>query len=454
LTIGIQNLPERECEWIGLIMQSPVSANEYAQQVPTSAFTNKLTGSIWQSMIDLTKAGTQISVSAVRERVRLDPNDYGIPSLPSFLSHCMRKAGSDISLDDLAGILVDEAHKRQLWEAVGAIQKDLSGAQGTGEEIALKAIKSLTEAISDNRAGDTITLYEAAELFYADVSKSFQRNEPMGSDWGLKELDKIMGMVHRGDLGILGGPSGHGKSALAMQIGMHFAKRLPVLMIQAEMRHQDVAGREVLGMSGVASSRVETGAIQASEIEAIYNAAERLKGIPFEVTYTDDMRISRIRSRIQSFKHRHGACGLVIIDTIKHVDPEEKGAREGVARVMAAAPKLDKMAKALDVPIMALAQVKQTYADKNGESFSKFDLFGGGDLCEVASWVLLMHQPHIRAETNGGKDSQAIIDKWEGNVWVRSGKRRRGKEMSGKLVWVPERTRFADPDDDVGETFL
>ncbi len=454
MTIGIQGIPEREAEWIGLILQSPMSAVEYAPQVTPDAFTNQLTRATWQAMADLVKAGTLISPAAVRERIKVDPMKFGVPSIPTFLTTCMRMAGSDISLDDLASIIVDEAQKRQLWEALGEIQKELNDGQGTGEEIALRAIKNLTDKISSNRAPDTIDLYEAAGRFFSDVEKTYQRNEPMGSDWGLKELDKIMGMVHRGDLGILGGPSGHGKSALAMQIGMHFAKRLPVLMIQAEMRHEDVAGREVLGMASVSSSRVEKGEIQPSELEALYNAKERLKGVPFEVTYTNDMRISRIRSRIQSFKHRHGACGLVIIDTIKHVDPEEKRSLEGAAKVMASAPKLDNMAKALDVPIMALAQVKQTYADKSGESFSKFDLFGGGDLCEVASWVLLMHQPAIRAEVNGGKDSQAIIDKWDGKVWVRSGKRRRGREMSGELVWVPERTRFADPDDDVGETFL
>jgi replicative DNA helicase len=144
----------------------------------------------------------------------------------------------------------------------------------------------------------------------------------------------------------------------------------------------------------------------------------------------------------------------VIIDTIKHVDPEDKGARGNVEAIMSSAKKLDKMAKSLSVPIMALAQVKQTYWERSGTAFYKNDLYGGGDLCEAASWALLMHQPSIRAEMNGGRGADDTIRDWDGFAQIVAGKRRRGKAGKGKLKWVPERTRFSDPDDDVGETFL
>ena len=454
MSVGIPNIPDREAEWIGLMLQSPISVVEYAPQIPAGAFANKLTAAAWGAMIDLSKAGTQVSVPAVRERIKIDPVELGIPSIPSFLTLCMQKAGADISLDDLASIIVDEAHKRDLWHVLGNLQKELQDGGQSGADIAFKGADALVAAVSANRTADTMSLFEAAKRFTDGVSEAFMRNEPVGHDWGLKELDRIMGTIQPGDFGVLGGPSGQGKSALAMQIGMHISRRLPVLMIQAEMRHEDVAGREVLGMSGVSSADVENGHIRDTALEKLIDASQRLHGIPFDVTYSGDMRISRINSRIQSFKHRHGKCGLVIIDTIKHVDPEDKGAKSLVEKIMSSAKKLDQMAKSNDVPIMALAQVKQGYWERSGTTFYNNDLYGGGDLIEAASWCLLIHQPAIRAERFGGRGSDDVIADWEGKAQVIAGKRRRGKPGRGKLDWIDDRTRFADPDDDVTETFL
>lgn len=448
-------IPDRECETIGLMLQHPPSVSEYADRLPARAFTNMLTRAVWEAMVDLAKAGTMVSIPALREAVKLNPMDFKVPSIPAFLATCKGRATGDLSLSDLVDLMADMAMREDVSAALVEVQKLAAGDGLTGEELALRAARMLTDIVSGQKHKDTMSLHEAARAFAEQVSGSFQRGEPIGHDWGLRELDRIMGTIQPGDFGVLGGPSGQGKTALAMQIAMHIARRLPVLMIQAEMRHEDVAGRELLGMTGVSSEAVESGGAQAGEVEMILSAADRLRGVPLEIVYTDDMRVSKIRTRIQSFMSRYGGkCGLVIVDTIKHVDPEEKRQLEGAARVMASAPKLDKMAKSLNVPIMALAQVKQTYYERAGKQFYKNDLFGGGDLCEVASWVLLMHQPALRAEVNGGRGADEIIRDWDGFAQVIAGKRRRGKAGAGKLKWVPERTRFADPDDDVGETFL
>jgi replicative DNA helicase len=351
--------------------------------------------------------------------------------------------------------MVDLSVKADVSAALVEIQRMTGDERRTGEEIALAATKLLQSIASGHKPREAMTLYEAALSFLDQVEDSHKSGSGMGMDWGLREIDRIMGAIQPGDFGVLGGPSGQGKTALAMQIGGHIARRLPVLMIQAEMRHADVAGREVMGMSGVSSELVESGRLTPGDIEAIFIAAHKLRDVPMEITYSDDMRVSRIRTRIQSFLARYGTCGLVIIDTIKHVDPEDKGARGAVEKIMASAKILDKMAKGLNVPIMALAQVKQTYWERTGLQFYKNDIYGGGDLFEAASWGLLMHQPAVRAEMNGARDAAAIMDEWEGHAQIIAGKRRRGRGSGkGKLRWVAERTRFSDPEDDVTETFL
>jgi replicative DNA helicase len=454
---GHDGIPERECEVIGLMLQNPPSVSEFAERLPERAFTNNLTRAVWKGMLALVRAGTGVSIPALRETVKADPSQSGVPvPIASFLANCKQRAGRDaMPLRDLVDLMVDLAMKADVSAALVDIQKMTGDDRRSGEEIALAATKLLQSIASGHKPREAMTLHEAAMEFLDQVEDSYKSGSGLGMDWGLREIDRIMGAIQPGDFGVLGGPSGQGKTALAMQIGGHIARRLPVLMIQAEMRHADVAGREVMGMSGVSSESVESGRLTPGDIEAIFIAAHKLRDVPMEITYSDDMRVSRIRTRIQSFLNRYGKCGLVIIDTIKHVDPEDKGARTLVEKIMSSAKLIDKMAKSLGVPIMALAQVKQTYWERPGLQFQKNDLYGGGDLCEAASWAILVHQPAVRAAMNGGRDAAAIIDEWEGFAQIIAGKRRRGPGYGkGKLPWVAERTRFSDPGDDVSETFL
>lgn len=448
-------IPPIESEFIGLILQTPVSVNEFADRVPPDAFANAVTRAVWEGMTSLARSGTQVSIPALRETVLIDVERFGIPNLPAFLATSMSRATGELGLSDVADMLADRAMKARLSATLAEIQQLVAkDTDESGEELALKAAKMLEGVTAATKSREAMTIYEAAQQFQQQVTHSYQDGEPMGHDWGLRELDRIMGTIQPGDFGVLGGPSGHGKSALAMQIAMHIARRLPVLMIQAEMRHADVAGREVLGMSGVSSEVVESGRMQASEVEAVIAATAKLQGLPFEIVYSGDMRVSKIRTRIQSFLYRWQGCGLVIIDTIKHVDPEDKGARTLVDRIVTSAKKLDGLAKQLDVPIMALAQVKEVYFERPQAALYINDLYGGGDLREAASWVLLMHQPALKLNGQSGGKAEGEAERWAGKAQVIAGKRRRGKPGRGELEWIDSRTRFCDPGDSVTETFL
>lgn len=460
MSFNFPQIPDRECELLGLILVNPPSINEIIDRVPENAFLNDLTRAIWSEMVSLTKGGTRVSIPLLRERVKVDSAKFNIPDLASFLATCMDRVEGDVSLSDLAELMANQAMLSDLSKTLREAQERIAKGQGTAEEVAATSKAAIDRLLNSVRASDTMSLSEAAQSFASGVAESFSSGKPVGQDWGLRPLNDCVGMIEDGDAIVLAGPSGHGKSSLLVQIMMHIAKRRPVFLIQREMRPQAIAGREVMARTGVSNSVIESGGMQQSEVEAVLDAASKLNGIPFEICYLADMKVSRIRTRLQAFLHRHGDCGFCAIDTVKHVDPEDKGARSDVDRIVSSAMQLQQMAAETNVATCMVAQVKVQYFDKISPDIQIHDIYGGGGLREVADTVFLIHQPAMKMHSlalvsAADKDrSMQIVENWEGYGQIKCVKRRRGRPGMGRLKWDGPKTRFSDPDDDDQEDML
>jgi replicative DNA helicase len=282
--------------------------------------------------------------------------------------------------------------------------------------------------------------------------------EPRGHDWGIRTLDDLMGRIVMGDFGLIIGPSGHGKSALARGLANHIAKREPVLTMSAEETPEDIAAKDLISRTGVSSEALEQNSVNLSEIEALAVANQAQHGLPSFYEYTDDMRISNIEACIRSFKHTNGGCGAVIVDTIDDVDPEVKGSHSPAETVMLVCRKLDKLATKLEVPIIGLGQVKTIYNERPDFSLRLSDSYGGQAVRNKANWVLLMHRPQKKisdvlfktANSQADRDRlKTQYDEWKDKAQVICAKRRRGGDgLDFKIGWSGPRTSFYDLDDD------
>lgn len=452
----ISGFPENECEFIGLILQDPVGFAAYRTRMSEEAFTNVVTRAIWKGMCDLFAAGTDISIPALRETVRLDVEKAGIPTVPSFLMACMRQAKGDLSLEELSEILCEKALKTQIADFSGAIMKKLNEGREGAEEIALNGSAFLANIAAARRPTVGVSIFDAGKAAIEQIENARSTGEARGHDWGIRALDDLMGRIVEGDFGLIIGPSGHGKSALARGIANHIAKREPTLIISAEEAPEDQAIKDMVSRSGVDSKAIEANNLNAKEYEDLIVAHQKQHGIKSYFEYTDDMRVSNIEALVRAFKHRHGGCGAVFIDTIDDVDPEEP--RLGMTeRVIMSCRKLDKLSTKLRTAIIGLGQLKTIYLERPDIALKLSDSYGGQAVRNKASWVLLMHRPQKKigdilipgANTDVEREKWKIqYDEWKDRGIFFCGKRRRGPDgRSVKTGWDGPKTSFFDLDD-------
>lgn len=453
-------IPDIEREILGLLLTDPGAIHGLGGKLTARHFSANVAAVTFETISAIAMSGSMVSPRIIREKIpRNIAEQYHPVPFDAVLASWMETAPSDgVTLDDLVSILAERVMRDDLIALSVDLKKAIANTGLDAGEIGVdfaERLEGLLSGVKPERYG---SIGELARISADEVAKTFQSEKPVGYDFGIPEITKIMGFMAPGDLIVLGAPSGHGKTALATQIGLHVANQAPVLMIQGEMDGKAIAARLVNGAARVKASDIERGYIRQADVEAVLTAAQRYRLIPFDIDWRPAPTLERIKSRIKYAKHQRGGLGLVIVDHLKIVKPGRK-TKDRFEAIAAVCEGLKEIAKDEGVAIVLLAQRTREAAKRGDLTFRISDLYGGGDIEENADSVLLLHMPHKSLIDMGAPHGQQAHDKWvlDLDIWkgmaeVICGKRRRGKPGGkAKIRWSGETTTFSSPDDDQGD---
>ena len=290
-----------------------------------------------------------------------------------------------------------------------------------------------------------------------------------GVSMGLKDLDKLLGGLQRSDLVILAGRPAMGKTALGTNIAFNAALSRAraqaswdgqgdapddgavVAFFSLEMSAEQLATRILAERAGVPSERIRRGQIQDHEYFALVDAAREIESIPLYIDDTGGLSIAALAARARRLKRQSG-LGLIVIDYLQLVTPA--GARRADSRVQEVTEitqGLKALAKELDVPILALAQLSRQVEQRDDKRPQLADLRESGSIEQDADAVLFVYREEYylaRREPKPGSEDyprwQEEMDKVHGLAEIIVGKHRHGPTGMVKLQFQAELTRFGD----------
>jgi len=298
--------------------------------------------------------------------------------------------------------VVNEAFDQQVDEtATGQIER------------AEKALFDLAESGSYDRdfrsfkdvAVDAIELMEAAYRKEAGMT---------GVATGLHDLDEFLGGLHRSDLVILAGRPGMGKTSFATNICFHAAKQYRaevqddgtarvvdgavVGFFSLEMSSEQLVTRVLSEESGIPSQMLRRGQINARDFDAIVRASQELSRLHFYIDDTPALTIQGLRTRARRLKRQHG-LSLVVVDYLQLVRPSTRsGSDSRVQEVSEVTQGLKALAKELDVPVLALAQLSRAVEQREDKRPLLSDLRESGSIEQDADVVMFLYREEYYLE--------------------------------------------------------
>ena len=302
------------------------------------------------------------------------------------------------SLTDSA--LVGSAHVRQ-WAAEIKRQARLQQLADAGEALSLEARKPLTDPeelaerhiqkfiTSHAQTGRAVGMRQAMdETMQAIENRSNGKIEP-GISTGVSGFDRAKRGLRGGELIVIGGRPGSGKSALAGNIAVEVAKQgRHVLIFSLEMQVQDFTERMISAAAGVNLQSVRAGQFDDRQYSQVKKAGEMLEQLPIRIDDSGGLTIGQLvgRSRAASIR---GKVDLIFVDYLQLVKGKGDTRQQMVGDVTRS---LKALAKDLNISIIGLAQLNRGVEGREDKQPRLSDLRESGDIEQDADLVALLHR--------------------------------------------------------------
>lgn len=178
---------------------------------------------------------------------------------------------------------------------------------------------------------------------------------------GMVDVDAFLGGFGPGELVVLAGKPGVGKTAMALQIALNAALKADrVLFVSFEMGEATVAMRIASMLSGVSFASLRSGEASDDELAAVKSAKEELNEVPLSILGASRLSVDGIRREVSRLHgDRFGGISLLVVDYLSMVTP--------VSREIPRQEQVDGVGKALKqlavdfrIPVLAVSHLMRS----------------------------------------------------------------------------------------------
>lgn len=434
-------------------------------------FYNPVHRRIFETSARLIEAGKLADAIVLKNRFSQDETLVDIGG-EQYLAELLLHAPSGAAAPEYAKMIFDLAMRRELIRLGGEITKDAADPDSDRD-----AREQITEAESQLYSlaevgavqGGFETFQSALVTSIEIASAAYSRDAGLsGMATGLLDLDSMLSGLHKSDLIILAGRPSMGKTALATNIAFHAAYNFQeektetgiskakqgarVGFFSLEMSSDQLATRILAECSEISSHKIRSGSITAHEYELIRDAADEISAIPLHIDDTGGISIGQLAARARRLKRMVG-LDLLVIDYLQLITGGKamRSSDNRVQEVSMITQGLKALAKELDIPVLALAQLSRKVEDRDDKRPQLSDLRESGSIEQDADVVMFVFREEYylaRTEPTEGTPEHAEwqekMDKAHSKAEVIVGKQRHGPIGKVDLAFNAKLTKFSN----------
>ncbi len=431
---GIPHHREAEEAVIGAVLIDPEVYYDLAQFLQADDFYIHRNRWIWEAFARLHEQRIPIDLLTVAEELERAGHLAEVGG-PAYLTALLNQTPTSLHAEAYGRMVEAASIRRRMLTAANQIAALAYNQQEGIENVLAEAEKSIFNVSERRLRRDVQPISQALSEYYDRIDELARRPEDIfGVPTGFIDLDRILTGMQPSDLLIIAGRPGQGKSGFLLSVARNAAllHKKHVAIFSLEMSNEQVVQRLLAQETGIDSQRLRNGKLTEEEWPLLTHAIEVLGDTHIYLDDTPAITPLALRTKCRRL-HKEFGLDLILVDYLQLMGGDTR-AENRVQEVSYISRSLKALARELNVPILAAAQLSRAVEQRTDKRPVLSDLRESGSLEQDADVVMFIYRPdQYEKDTTKQNVAEIII-----------AKHRNGPTGSVELVFLSHLAKFVD----------
>jgi replicative DNA helicase len=376
-----QNI-EAECGVLGSIIIDPEAIAQVAEFLQPDDFYRDAHRTIYATIIQLYEQREPADFITICDELE-SQNKLETVGGASYITSLVNQVPTSANVEYYARIVERTSVLRRLIHAAGQIAA--LGYEESDANVAMDKSEQLIFGITQRQTRTGFSpLKDLLSSYMVKLDNLHERRGSIiGVPTGFTDLDRLTGGLQRSDLVILAARPAVGKTSLCLSMAHNSAIRFnqSIAIFSLEMSKEQLVQRLLSMDAGIDQQRLRTGWIEDGEWERVVYAMDTLSQAKIWIDDTAGISTMEMRSKARRLQTEQG-IDLIIVDYLQLMQSSVGGKRNDnrVQEVSEISRSLKGLARELNVPVLALAQLSRTVESRQSKVPQLSDLRESGCL--------------------------------------------------------------------------
>lgn len=400
---------EAEEAVVGSVLINPEAYYDVADFLTAEDFHIHRLRWIWESFTALHETRTPIDMLTVTEELDRQGHLTEVGG-PAFLTTLVNNVPTSLHAEAYGRLVQQGSIRRRLLEAANKIAKVAYQEDMNVETAIDEAEKAVFAATEHRLATDIQPIKTVLSDYYDRVEQASRRSEEIyGVPTGFIDLDRLLMGLQQSDLLIIAGRPSQGKTSFLMSVAKNAAQlsKKHVAIFSMEMSNDQLVQRLLSQETGINSQRMRSGKLEQNEWDLFNQAIEVLGETKVFLDDTPAISPTQMRAKCRRL-HMEFGLDLIIVDYLQLMQGESRNDNR-VQEVSYISRSLKVLARELNVPVLAAAQLSRAVEQRSDKRPVLSDLRESGSLEQDADIVMFIYRPEFYEQDSLRKNVAEIM---------------------------------------------
>lgn len=315
----------------------------------------------------------------------------------AYLSKLTNYSGNFARIGFYARLIAQKSAQRELMK-LGNRTIQIAQDEKTDVSTAISQTSAELDRINEIMSGNSQIMHiggivEKSLAGALERERCLKEGKVFGVTTGLTDMDRLLSGLHGGQLIILAGRPGSGKTSVMLHLlESAAAANNPVCAFSLEMTSVSLSDRLMLAKTDIAANNFRNGKFFSDDYGKLSKAQYDLSQLPIYIDDRSGISMQYIRA-VTRMMYKRGLCKALYIDylqLLQSASDKKYNREQEIAQISGQAKAL---AKELNIPVVLLSQLNRDCEKRADKKPELSDLRESGAIEQDADIVILVYRP-------------------------------------------------------------